>query len=63
MPKSSTFGVPSSQRKMLPGLRSRWTTPFLCAAASARQTPMKTGSAKPGAMMCSRESLSARRSP
>jgi hypothetical protein len=35
IPKSSTFTWPSSQRKTLAGLRSRWTTPSWWAWASA----------------------------
>jgi len=42
MPKSSTFtkGVPRPRRtrKMLSGLRSRWTIPLKCAAWSASHT-------------------------
>ena len=34
-PKSSTFTVPSGLILMLPGFRSRWVTPFSCAASSA----------------------------
>ena len=34
-PKSSTLTVPSRLILMLPGLRSRWTMPFSCAASSA----------------------------
>ena len=55
--------MPSSQRKMFPGFRSRCTTPFLWAAPSALQTPMKTGIAKPGARSPSRASLSASARP
>ena len=34
-PKSSTFTLPSGVTLMLAGLRSRWMTPFSCAASSA----------------------------
>ena len=34
-PKSSTFTVPSGRTLMLAGFRSRWMTPFSCAASSA----------------------------
>src|SRR3954465_11854353 len=41
-PKSSTLTLsrssPRSLRRMLPGLRSRWTTPKPCASRSERQT-------------------------
>ena len=36
-PKSSTFTMPSRQRKMLPGLMSRWTIPRACPASSPWQ--------------------------
>lgn len=34
-PKSSTFATPSGVTITLPGLRSRWMTPFSCAASNA----------------------------
>jgi hypothetical protein len=37
-PKSVTFGVSSAARRMLPGLRSRWTIPSQCASATPRAT-------------------------
>ena len=36
-PKSASFSVPSAASRKFPGFRSRWTTPFPCANASAAQ--------------------------
>ena len=53
MPKSSSlirspFGMSGSgTRKMLSGLRSRWTMPLSCAAASALHTPRRSAAASP----------------
>ncbi len=37
-PKSSTLTFPSGVILILPGFKSRWTTPLLCAAATASAT-------------------------
>jgi hypothetical protein len=42
MPKSSTFTPPVDVIWILPGLMSRWMTPWLCASASAEATPVAT---------------------
>ncbi len=42
MPKSSTFTSPADVIWMLPGLMSRWMTPWRCASASADATPVAT---------------------
>ena len=47
MPKSSTFAWPSSVTRMLSGLRSRWTMPIACAAASADSTSVIASTTPP----------------
>ena len=39
MPKSASFGRPSSSKSTFAGLRSRWTTPRACACASPAAMP------------------------
>ena len=58
-PKSSSFTLPSSQRKTLAGLRSRWSTPRWCAWASPRaiSSAIRSASAAgigPSAIRCAR---------
>ena len=43
-PKSRTFAWPRAFRKMLAGLRSRWTMPFACADSSASASWMPVAS-------------------
>ena len=45
MPKSMIFTVPDSVTMMFAGLRSRWTTPRLCACASAASACMQSSAA------------------
>jgi hypothetical protein len=39
MPKSASFGRPSSSKRTFAGFRSRWTTPRACACARPAATP------------------------
>jgi len=71
MPKSSTFtSVRASAparfvfaRKMFSGLRSRWTMPAACAAATAWHTCSSTSRASPGASAPARSMRVNRSSP
>ena len=45
-PKSSTFTRPSFVSITFAGLRSRWTTPFSCAAASASAMAMPSSTTR-----------------
>src|SRR5215204_3260063 len=50
MPKSMTLGTGLSSCSVtstLPGLRSRWMTPFWCACCTARHTWMNSSSRSP----------------
>ena len=48
MPKSMIFTAPVSVIIMLAGLRSRWTTPMLCACASAASACMQSSADRCG---------------
>ena len=50
MPKSPSAALPSAASQTLPGLTSRWTTPWACAWASATATsrPIRSASASVG---------------
>ena len=47
MPKSRILGTPSAVTRMLPGLRSRWTTRFWCRYWTASQTLRKRARRSP----------------
>ena len=53
IPKSASFGRPSSSKRTLAGFRSRWTTPRACACASPAAMPAAMASVSSSGSGCS----------